>query len=246
MANPVRRVWNSFRTNGLPYTLRRGREHIDSMISRHRDRDFDERYGTDTTAVVEVEEMDDVKSANRPYGIRYEPTRARPLLALLRGLRLPGRAVMLDIGCGKGRAMMVAVQAGILRVDGVDYSPRLCAVAEQNLERFRQMTGVEFQFNVTACDAVDVEIAPEHNLVFMFNPFGAPVLEQVLDRLDASLASHPRDLWIVYHHPLWQETIAHRPRYARVLERNIGGCDFVVYRTRAQGAGVASASTVTS
>lgn len=246
MVDVVTRTWRSLRKHGLWYTLRRAKLHAATAMSRFRDRRFDSRYGTDTAAIVEVAEMSDVVSENLANGIRYEPTRAQPLMAILRSLNLPGDAALIDIGCGKGRAMIVALEAGITRVDGIDYSQNLCAIAMQNLQRYREVTGREFDCNIETCDATDAVITPEHTVLFMFNPFAATVMEKVLDRVDVSLGLAPRDFWLIYHHPLWRANIARRPRYECVLEKTVGGCEFVVYRTRRQGAGTASASTLTS
>ena len=65
----------------------------------------------------------------------YEPS---PLLALRRGLRgreLRPDDVFLDLGCGKGRVLVDAVQLPFARVVGVELVPELVEQARANLAR---------------------------------------------------------------------------------------------------------------
>ena len=47
----------------------------------------------------------------------------------------------MDLGCGKGRVLMLAVEYGFARVTGVDYSASLCEIARRNLDVLRARTG---------------------------------------------------------------------------------------------------------
>jgi SAM-dependent methyltransferase len=101
-------------------------------INRFLDRHFDIAFGSDTRGVIENAALGDVVSPNLARGIRYEPTRALPLRAVLRRARIPTGGGFVDLGCGKGRALMLAVLAGFSHVTGVDYSRTLCRIAEKN------------------------------------------------------------------------------------------------------------------
>lgn len=55
------------------------------------------------------------------------------LASLLRQIRLRPGCTILDLGCGKGGAMITFARSGFKRVDGIELSPELCRVARRNL-----------------------------------------------------------------------------------------------------------------
>ena len=80
----IPRTVNSLRNRGFVATLRSARRHLVTRTSQFFDRRFDRKLGTETGAIVETAAQTDVASPNLARGIRYEPTRARPLQRLLR------------------------------------------------------------------------------------------------------------------------------------------------------------------
>lgn len=204
------------------------------MAARVADLHFDAAFGSDTRRVVATEAMHDVTSANRARGIRYQPTLAVPLRKVLREAQVPTAGCFVDLGCGKGRALMVAVLGGFACVKGIDYSPDLCALAQRNLDALRARTRRRFNATVVAVDAADYAFASDDTVVFLFNPFDATVLAAVLARLRRSLAERPRPVWIVYHYPAWRDTVEGNDWIELVGDYWFGGCTFAVYRTRAQ------------
>jgi hypothetical protein len=54
------------------------------------------------------------------------------------------------------------------------------------------------QVEVLCEDACEFEFPAGPLVLYLFNPFEAPVLQRVLDRLVASLAAQPRDVLIAY------------------------------------------------
>jgi SAM-dependent methyltransferase len=190
-------------------------------------------FGSETRRIVETASMRDVTSFNRARGIRYQPTRALPLRRVLRAAEIPTAGAFVDLGCGKGRALMVAVLGGFTRVRGIDYSPELCRAAQRNLDAMRTRSRRTFVAEVLCLDAADYPFMPDDTVVFLFNPFDATVLAAVLARLQKSLAMHPRRAWIVYHYPAWRSVMDETAWLERVGDYWFGGCAFAVYRTRA-------------
>jgi len=227
------RIRRSLREHGLRHTLRAAQRHLAAAWSRLVDRHFDPAFGTETRRVVENRDLHDVTSANLARGIRYEPTRALPFRRVLRAARVPADGVFVDLGCGKGRALLLAVLHGFRRVKGVDYSPALCAAAERNLAVFRARRARSFRFDVLAMDAADYAFTRDDTVVYLYNPFDASVLAAVLARLRGSLIRHPRPVWVVYHNPVWRDVIESGGDFERVGEYSFGGCAFAVYRSLA-------------
>src|SRR5262249_29153352 len=94
---------------------------------------FDERFGVQTSGVVWLTNL---RSRNFPYGVRYEPCfPASCNWAIEHAGINPREFSFIDIGSGKGRALIIASQHKFAELTGVDYSPRLCKIAKANLQK---------------------------------------------------------------------------------------------------------------
>ena len=237
MRDPLRevnaRLLRSLRNQGLRHTISAGLRHVAVAVSRLVDRHFDPAFGTETRTVVENNALADVTSPNLARGIRYEPTRALPFRRVLRAARVPAAGGFVDLGCGKGRVLILAVQYGFRQVTGVDYSSALVALAERNLAAFRSRTRRSFRSKILTADAADYAFTAEDTVVYLFNPFDAVVLAAVIARLRRSLERHPREAWVVYHNPVWRASIESTGAFELVGEYRKGGALFAVYRSRA-------------
>jgi SAM-dependent methyltransferase len=225
------RTLHSLRTRGLSATAKSARRRLADVAARLRDRTFDRRYRTETRLMVENAAMRDVTSPNLVRGIRYEPTRAAPFRRVLAAARIPARGTFVDLGCGKGRVLMLAALHGFERVTGVDYSPALCEAARRNLDALRTARGLRFDAAIHLLDAADYAFQPDDAVVFLYNPFDDVVLGRVLDALRTSLAAHPRPLWLVYHNPVWRGAVAASGLFADATTYTFGGCRFDVFRS---------------
>jgi SAM-dependent methyltransferase len=127
----------------------------------------------------------------------YEPSDYRTLRAVVRRLAPAfGDGAFLDLGAGLGRAVIVAVAGGFRSAIGVEISPVLADAARRNVARAgRRVRGAEVE--IVTGDAATYAIPPTVSVIFLFNPFGWPVLQQVLDNVAASLAAAPRSIRVV-------------------------------------------------
>ncbi len=113
----------------------------------------------------------------------------------------PADAV-LDVGCGKGGAMITMSKYAFARVDGVEISHRLAAIAEKHLARAKVAKA-----SVFCCDAADFKDYDPYSVLYMYHPFGDVVLREVLKNLAASLARRPRKLTLLYRNPIHHELV---------------------------------------
>ena len=226
------RALRSLRNHGVLHTFRAGLRHLSTFFSRLIDRHFDPAFGTETRAVIENQQLTDVVSPNLTRGIRYEPTHALSFRRALAAARIPTDGGFVDLGCGKGRVLILAVQCGFTQVTGVDYSRGLCEIAEKNLQAFRSRSKRVFRAKVLAMDAADYAFTKEDTVVYLFNPFDAVVLAAVLARLRRSLERNPRTVWILYHNPVWRTAIESTGAFDHVTDVTSGGRTFAAYRSR--------------
>jgi SAM-dependent methyltransferase len=121
---------------------------------------------------------------------------------LLRTLPICGSDTVLDIGCGKGGAMLTLVRYPFARVDGVEISPKLAEVARQNLKRCRISHAKVF-----CCDAAEFRDLDDYNYVYMYNPFPETVMRQVVENLQRSVGRRPRRVTVIYKNPVFESTL---------------------------------------
>jgi SAM-dependent methyltransferase len=157
---------------------------------------FDWRFGTDTVTRVQKYALD-IDSRNRHLGSGYQGTRALALSRFLKSMQLGSDRVLLDLGSGKGKVLLVAAQCGLREVHGVEWSAMLCSVASRNIAAFRRKTGSSTVFKVFHSDAVDYPIEDREDVFYLYRPFEDPVLAQVIRNIESSVRSCPRKIWIV-------------------------------------------------
>lgn len=85
-----------------------------------------------------------------------------------------------DIGCGKGRALILAHEAGFSKLIGVEFSGSLCRIARQNLDHLKIEASIYRQ------DAANFALPKEPLVLFFYNPFGERIMRQVLSHLGDS------------------------------------------------------------
>lgn len=107
---------------------------------------------------------------------------------------------LLDIGCGKGRAMCVAASFGFQKVIGIDFAKEMIEAAEKNLA-VTKSTYPSLEYQLTWADLSTLEIGKELQTVFLFNPFDEILLKTVVQKIEASLKAYPRELYVLYASP---------------------------------------------
>jgi SAM-dependent methyltransferase len=159
---------------------------------------FDWRFGTDTVTRVQKYSLD-IHSRNRNLGYGYQGTRALALFKFFKSMNLGGDNVLLDLGSGKGKVLLVAAQCGFREVHGVEWSGQMCSVANRNIAAFRRKTRSSTVFKVFHSDVVDYPIKDNEDVFYLYQPFEDAILAQVIRNIQSSLESCSRRIWIVYN-----------------------------------------------
>lgn len=220
------RAARSLRQKGLRPTLTK-------VVAVAADALFDLRYGVETQAWAELCTLS-IRGANREHGARYQPTHVWPLRRMLHRLQsqfTPGGAFV-DLGCGKGRALMIAAEFGFPIIRGVEFAHELCTVAADNCAAYKRRRRLATEFQIVEADVVAYRFAGDETVIFMFNPFAAEVMNRVLDNITASLTAHPRRLLILYDNPRLSPVIAQRARFVPAGSQSFGASTFAAYTVR--------------
>ena len=160
---------------------------------------FDARHGTDTAGSVDRERLGIEDADVRDNAIRYLPSPVSVTEWMLDRVDVdPAAVTFVDLGCGKGRVLLVAAQRPFRRVVGVEISSELAAIARRNVERYRPPPPVRSDVEVINADVTTVDLPETDLLVHLYHPFETTIFAEVLRRLEDSLARTPRRVTIAY------------------------------------------------
>ena len=162
--------------------------------------DFDITYDVETGGNIPLASLD-VNDENWVYGFNYQGSPPFDLAKLLEFANIDYASThFLDLGCGKGRMLLMASELGFTHVTGVEISYELARIAQQNVADYRRQRKVP-PITVLTADVATFEIPPQPLLVYLYNPFGAPVMAAIIRRLQKSLVARPRRVSVVYARP---------------------------------------------
>ena len=168
--------------------------------SRH---PWDTEHGTDTSGLLGGGSLA-IGHRHDTFIVGYAgvpPSRFRALLerwqATLDGVSLES-VTFIDLGCGKGRALMLATELPFREAIGVELNPELAACAERNLTLWSAAGKAHCPTRVVAGDVTEFAWPAGPVLVFIYNSFAPPVTRGVLDSLAKRAATDPSRLDIVY------------------------------------------------
>jgi len=177
---------------------------------------FDTRYGVDTSGLIGGGEL---RSGHRHdvfnsayYGMA--PSRFR--WAMESWIADESHAAIeaysfVDIGCGKGRAIMLASEFGFREVVGVELHAALAKTAEANVAVWTAAGRAACPVRIVCQDATEFVFPEGACLMYLFHPFAAPVLERLIERIEVDFAGRPCMLDLVYFNPEAGELLeAHR------------------------------------
>ncbi len=159
--------------------------------------DFDRRHGTDTSGELAIWQTT-VSSPNARFGTRYQASGEDILLQIVNSLGIDSsNFTFIDLGCGKGRTLLVAAKLGFRRVIGVEISAELADIARTNLARLNVTNAL-----VIHGDAAEYAFPSGGLLVYLYNPFGPPVMSQVIRALENRIEHGEADeIYLAYQRP---------------------------------------------
>ena len=189
---------------------------------------FDRLHGTDTggllprSSILTGHPSDAYLTAY--YGVA--PSILDSLIDLWLAARPPlpiDRYTFLDIGAGKGRAMLTASLHPFQRVTGIELNPALAAIARRNLALFADSQNASplAPTDLNEGDALEVSLPTGPTLAFMFHPFEGPLLRRFLARVAQAYASYPGRLDLLYVNAEHIAILDRNPAFERIFYGSI-------------------------
>lgn len=165
-----------------------GERPLAAVQARH---PFDVRYGVETDGLIWGEQMawgeavrTEAGRAGAFWATGYYGVAPSVFWAVLDRLALDWeRYSFVDIGCGKGRALLLALRYPFRRAVGVELSPELAAVAQRNLLQMRAPWRLDVPAEAFAGDATSFQLPDGPALLYFYHPFAAPVMRTFLEHV---------------------------------------------------------------
>ena len=182
--------------------------------NRHAAHPFDLKYGTDTAGYLSPGEigsglihdaMNNGYSAVAPSVFREACRRWRETL--------PSSAArveaytFVDVGAGKGRALLLAAELPFRKVIGVEINEDLAHIAQQNVTLWSRVARPRTKIRVMREDATEFRWPRTPLLAYLNNPFECALVEQLAVKLAAAAASGPGLVDVLYVNPACADTL---------------------------------------
>lgn len=200
----MRLLWRKLRWSlvhrGLLGTLKAVPAALNRGAARDKPHPFDQRYGTDTSGVIGGALL----ATGHPHDIYITayagipPSRFESLLERWRSTLGAARIedyTFIDLGCGKGRAVLLASRLPFREVVGIELNPQLAETAQRNVERWKELGEARTSIRIVVGDATEPTLPGGPSLLFLYNAFA----ESLVHRLALNIGrSHSGPVDLIY------------------------------------------------
>ena len=191
-----------------------GAHHLTAWDRAH---PFDVAHGTDTSGFVPITSLDHPQEA-RAQAIPYAGSQPSIVRAALEALPPLETFAFVDLGCGKGRPLLVASEFAFRDIVGVELSARLVRIAEHNAEIIAQRFPQRTPIRIVLADATQFEFPAGNLVIFLYNPFVDSAIAKVAEAVNAAITNNPdRAVYVVYYNPV----AGHRFDASPLLRRHL-------------------------
>ncbi|HEX4406239.1 MAG TPA: class I SAM-dependent methyltransferase [Polyangia bacterium] len=189
----------------------------------HRRHPYDRLNGTDTSGSVVLQMLR--THSDHPalaHATGYGGSQPSVVRAALDALPPLSNATFIDLGCGKGRPLLLAAERPFREVVGVELSSELAAVAQSNAAVMRARRSGCPPIRVVVGDAASHPLPSGDVVLFLYNPFGAPVVAAVVDAVERAVAIERRAVYVIGYNPVHGRLFDASPvltrRWARMVQ----------------------------
>jgi len=118
-----------------------------------------------------------------------------------------------DVGAGKGRAVLLASELPFRKVIGVELSSELAQSAYQNIERWKTLRRAVTSIRVVHQDITEFRWPRTPLLVYLFNPFELPLIEELVADLQTAALSGSGPIDVAYVNPVYSDAFRRHFRH---------------------------------
>lgn len=221
-------VVNNYKMFGVLQTLREALIYLIARPSPSKERDFDEQFGVSTSGDVPPDDAQISDPVARDNAIDYAPTSHTVFRHILRrvGQEIDAqRFTFIDVGCGKGRILLMASALPFKEVVGVEISPLHCQTARENIEAYRRTRNgsplAARAIRVCCNNATEFEFPAGDLCLYLFNPFSPAVFREVLARLAEHQGRTGHRVLVILSCPVSDFILAANPAFTKLKEHRV-------------------------
>jgi SAM-dependent methyltransferase len=175
---------------------------------------FDIAYGTATSGLLPSWLLRSGESADA-YAHAYAGCQPSCLRRALSAIPKPEECSFIDLGCGKGRALIVASEYPFRRILGVELAQTLVEDALCNVQTIKQNYKERTAIEVVAGDATDFPLPDDNLVIFLYHSFGPELVTRMLTRILDAAAGKNRVMFFVYENPVYGELVDQLKQFSR-------------------------------
>ena len=206
-----RKAERSLKRRGMAGTLKFAMHNVPSVVmelipprrrTQSAESEFDRKFHVDTSGEIHLSELD-IQSPNSAFGNGYQPSAPKVFFEMLGAVNIRcNDYTFIDFGSGKGLVLLLASSYPFRRIIGVEFSPQLHRIAEQNIRNYQNPSQQCRNIELLVSDVVDYRIPAEPEVLYLFNPFNEKVMEVLVANIRRSLEVQPRPVIIMYKNPI--------------------------------------------
>lgn len=185
---------------------------------------FDQIHGTDTSGLVPARDLVTGHPNDEHVTAYYAvaPSILRSLVERWRTTPPPHHMTdytFLDMGAGKGRAVLLASEFPFRKVIGVELNAAMASIAEANVARWRRNHASDptapaiAPVEIIHDDALNVPLPQTPTVIFLFHPFEDPVVQALLRHIESAFIGRAGDLDILYVNAEHGSTLNRHPAF---------------------------------
>ena len=188
---------------------------------------FDEMHGVETGGLIPAGELVTGHSSDAHVTAYYgvAPSILRTLVEIwleTEPVQALKRYTFVDIGAGKGRAMLVASEFPFKQVVGVELNPAMAEVARRNVDHWTESRKSDptarrhAPVRLVEQDALEFDWPKTPCVAFMFHPFEAPLMKKLLRRMEKQFAGRAGELDVLYVNAECAAVFAANPAFRKM------------------------------
>jgi precorrin-6B methylase 2 len=168
------------------------------FIAKVDDRNYDKRNSTDTASHILIPELEISDAEAREHANPYRTLPERFIRYLISHLDINYQEYdFVDIGCGKGRVLLVASNFPFRSICGIEASQTALKIAEKNIRTYRCADQKCFNIQIRNVDVRYFEPPTANTVYYFFESFHADMLGTVLTKIASKLRGQGKMIYVV-------------------------------------------------
>jgi len=177
---------------------------------------FDIKYKTDTQLRT---------GRSRLIATHYAPSYYTPLKKIFSLIPNKSKLNFVDIGCGKGKVLLIASNFDFKKISGIDIDQKLLKICRKNISIYQKAKKTKIKITVKKINA-DSYNTDDDNVFYFFNPFSYIILNKILKKIKRN---GKKETYIIYCAPKTNNHILNS-QFKKILTEHYNTHTFTLYK----------------